>query len=335
MIGYYIHHHGKGHLTRASTIAARIGLPVTALTSMDVPSDLTFADHVQLEMDTSGSNNHNPTAHGAFHWAPTHHPGLRSRMTRIAEWISDARPQALVVDVSAEVAVFARLMGVPVVVVAMPGARDDDAHQLVYKIADHIIAAWPKEIYDPDWLRDFHRKTTYVGGISRFDGRQRVTDLGGGDPRPQVLVMSGAGGSHISRENIQSCASQHDSFRWKALGVGGEGWLADPWNELCSSDIIVTHAGQNAVADVATAQRPAIVVAEERPFDEQAATARALSEHQLCLSLRTWPATDQWPTLIEEAKAIGVHRWSKWRTAGAADRAAAIIRMVSERGPRP
>ena len=32
MIGYYIHHHGRGHLTRAASIARKLNLDVTALT---------------------------------------------------------------------------------------------------------------------------------------------------------------------------------------------------------------------------------------------------------------------------------------------------------------
>ncbi|WP_092808339.1 glycosyltransferase [Rhodococcus globerulus] len=329
MIGYYIHHHGKGHLTRASAITVRIGSPVTALTSANLDGDIPFADHVRLPLDSTSSQR-NPTVNGAFHWAPFHDHGLSSRMMCIAEWITMARPRAIVVDVSVEVAVFVRLMGIPVVVVAMPGQRTDPAHQLVYRIADHIIAAWPREIYEPDWLHEFAAKTSYVGGISRFDGREKIANTSH-SPKPGVLVLSGAGGSRISLEDVQTCAAQHDSFRWTALGVKGTKWVDDPWRELCSSDVVITHAGQNSIADVAAAQRPAIVISEDRPFEEQRATAQALSAHNLSVSLPHWPVADRWPSLIAEASAIGGYGWSSWRTTGAADRAAAVIEMVAER----
>ena len=50
----------------------------------------------------------------------------------------------MVVDVSVEVAILVRLLGVPVVVMAMPGDRIDAPHDLVYQAADHILAAWPE-----------------------------------------------------------------------------------------------------------------------------------------------------------------------------------------------
>lgn len=329
MIGYYIHHHGKGHLTRASAITERIGSPVTALTSASPGGGTPFADHVHLPLD-SPSSQRNPTVNGAFHWAPFHDHGLSARMMHIAEWITMARPRAIVVDVSVEVTVFVRLMGIPVVVIAMPGQRTDPAHQLAYRIADHIIAAWPSEIYEPDWLHEFAGKTSYVGGISRFDGRDRTTTTPTSQ-RPRILVLSGAGGSQTSSDDIQMCAAQHDSFQWTALGVNGTKWVDDPWKELCTSDVVISHAGQNSIADVATAQRPAIVISEDRPFDEQRATAQALSAHNLSISLPHWPVADRWPSLIADAAAIGGHGWSSWRTTGAADRAAAIIEMIAER----
>ena len=98
------------------------------------------------------------------------------------------------VDVSVEVALFVRLLGVPVIVMAMPGERIDGPHALVHQIADHIIAAWPRELYEPEWLRAYAAKTSYVGGISRFgdrDGLQPTED------RATVLVLSGTGGCRL------------------------------------------------------------------------------------------------------------------------------------------
>ncbi|PRC49480.1 hypothetical protein C6A85_74500, partial [Mycobacterium sp. ITM-2017-0098] len=121
--------------------------------------------------DDVGTSARCPTAHGALHWAPHHDIGLRRRMACIAQWVADVSPAAAVVDVSVEVATFLRLLGVPVIVVAMPGERIDPPHQMVYHLADHIIAAWPQALYQPSWLCPYTDKTSYVGGISRFDGR--------------------------------------------------------------------------------------------------------------------------------------------------------------------
>ena len=66
-------------------------------------------------------------------------------------------------------------------------------------------------------------------------------------------------------------------------------WVEDPWPLLCAADVIVTHAGQNAIADVAAARRPAVVIAQPRPHDEQLSTAQALHAAQLAVVHRGWP----------------------------------------------
>ena len=145
MIGYYVHHQGDGHVTRAAAIADRLGgEPVTGLSSRPRP-DAWRGPWLQLARDDDppAAIGADPTAGGALHWAPSGHPGLRERMAQIAAWVATNAPRMMVVDVSVEVAVLVRTMGVPTVVMGMPGARDDRAHQLAYRMADAIIAPWP------------------------------------------------------------------------------------------------------------------------------------------------------------------------------------------------
>lgn len=195
MIGYYIHHHGFGHLARAMSVCARMRRPVTAMTSLDVPEPHPFSEVMRLPRDDEGPQPREATAHGALHWAPHHDAGLSARMNQIARWVSDARPEAVVVDVSVEVALFIRLLGVPVIVVALPGSRVDAPHVLVHRLADHIVAAWPRALCVPSWLRQWEDKTSYVGGISRFEGRDRRGDEPESSARPlketRVVVLGG------------------------------------------------------------------------------------------------------------------------------------------------
>ncbi|WP_040741743.1 glycosyltransferase, partial [Nocardia tenerifensis] len=266
MIGYYIHHHGSGHLVRAQSIRAHLSAPVTALSTATV----TGFDHViRLAPDNRAESVTDPTAAGVLHWVPRGDDGLRDRMATIAEWIATARPDALVVDVSVEVALLARLHGVPVVAMALPGTRTDTAHQLVHRIAERILAAWPRELYEPPWLREHAHKTHYAGGISRFDGR--VPTRAARADRPTVLVLGGAGGSTFTGAQVRACADRHRDYRWRTAGL--DDWVDDPWSRLCAADVVVSHAGQGAVADIAAAAKPAIILPAPRPFDEQAATA--------------------------------------------------------------
>ena len=95
-------------------------------------------------------------------------------MAQIAAWVATHAPRLMVVDVSVEVAVLVRTMGVPTVVMGMPGERDDRAHQLAYRLADAIIAPWPAWAPVFGGGAPWRAKTHAVGAISRFDGRRPV-----------------------------------------------------------------------------------------------------------------------------------------------------------------
>ena len=131
-------------------------------------------------------------------------------MALIAQWVADVHPSAAVIDVSVEVATLLRLLGVPVVVVAMPGERVDTPHTLVYQLADHILAAWPQDLYAPHWLQPHAHKTTYLGGISRFDGR--APDPSRRVEATTVLTLHGTGGSDLSLDMIAACAERHREY---------------------------------------------------------------------------------------------------------------------------
>ena len=326
MIGYYVHHHGDGHVTRATAIAARLGEPVTGLSSRPRPDDW-LGPWLQLARDDEPAHGVDPSAGGALHWAPTGHPGLRERMAQLAAWVATSAPRLVVVDVSVEVAVLFRTMGVPTVVAGMPGVRDDDAHQLAYRLADAILAPWP------DWASvlaggaPWQDKTHAVGAISRFDGRPRVDPAAGG--RPRVLVLSGRGGTEVTLDMLAAAGRGTPRWDWTVLGPPGTRWVQDPWPLLCGADVIVTHAGQNAIADVAAARRPAVVIAQPRPYDEQVTTARVLRDARLAVVPSTWPAAAEWSAVLDAAVRLGGRGWERWSSGAGAERAVAVLGALS------
>jgi len=288
VIGYYVHHQGDGHVTRAAAIARALDdEPITGLSSRARPDDWPGA-WVQLARDDDPEPGplDDPTAGGALHWAPRGHAGLRERMAQLAAWVATHAPRLMVVDVSVEVTALVRAMGVPTVVMGLPGVREDAAHQLGYRLADAIIAPWP------DWANvlvggePWRAKTHAVGAISRFDGRIPSRGMGG----RRVLVLSGRGGTELTLDQLAAAQAETPGWEWTVLGPPGRRWLADPWPLLCGTDVVVTHAGQNAIADVATARRPAVIVPQPRPHDEQATTAAALAATGLAVVCRAWPA---------------------------------------------
>jgi Glycosyltransferase family 28 C-terminal domain len=331
MIGYYIHHHGFGHLARAVSIVAQMNTPVTALTSLDIPEPHPFATVVKLPRDDQSEQPCETTAGGALHWAPRRDPGYTARMSAVAQWVTGTRPEAAVVDVSVEIATFLRLMGVPVIVMTLPGKRIDAPHLLVHRLADHIVATWPEQLCAPPWLRQYAAKTSYVGGVSRFDGREIVcaaTSAPTASSPLRVLVLSG-GGDAFGDAAISEAARTCPSSTWTIIGGTTSSWAGDPWPQICAAHVVVTHAGQSSIADVAAAERPAVVIPQPRPFDEQHATADVLRRHGLAVVTRDWPHARSWPALLAHASTRDPTRWRRWHVRGAAARAASAIESVA------
>lgn len=323
MIGYYIHHQGHGHRSRAGSIAAAVDDRVVGLSSLPPPTGASpYADWLQLDRDDSADTATDPTAGGALHWAPRHDPGQRQRLAALASWVQRSRPAAIVVDVSVEIAVFVRLLGVPVIVVAMPGDRGDPAHQLAYRMADAILAFWPRAIYDPPWLAGHLARTHFVGALSRFDKRARVAAQS--RTRPTAVLLNGTGGNAFEAHRLLP-----SGWHWQTLG--GASWLDDPWPTLCAADVVVTHAGQNALAEVAAAGRPAVVLPQPRPHQEQQRTAAALAAAGVAHVVTEWPETHNWPATLDRARQIGGSGWARWRPGNAAESAATVIDAVAVR----
>ena len=326
MIGYYAHHHGSGHVSRAEAVARCLDEPVTLLCSAVPSRPDAFADTVELADDAPGGTEIvDPTAHGLLHWAPYHHHGLQRRMSQVARWVELARPSVLVVDVSVELTNLIRLLGVPVVVVAMPGDRADPAHQWGYRLADRIIAPWTRQVYNPSWLWPFLDRVRYVGSFSRFDGRPAP-------PAPEAtarhgLVLGGTGGTSMTHAALASLAASRPQLSWEVVGAGRH-WVDDVWPRLCKADVVVSHAGQNAVAEIAAARRPAILVAERRPHDEQAHTALALATAGIVRTADSWgdvAAALERPTPDPTA-------WGLWAPPGADHQAALVVQETAALG---
>ncbi|MFJ6694822.1 glycosyltransferase [Streptomyces sp. NPDC091272] len=340
MIGYYVHHQGRGHLHRAVCVARHLRGPVTGFSSLPRPDGWT-GDWVLLPMDAGGADPGpgaaqavDPTAGGRLHWVPRHHPGLRDRMGTVADWIARARPALFVSDVSVEVTLLARLMGVPVVAAAMRGDRSDPAHRLGYDVADALLAPWPAALPEPHWPRGWREKAVHTGAFSRYDGRPRVRTARADGAR-EVVVMLGAGGAGVDDVDFRLAAARTPGWSWTFLGGPDRPWVEDPWPVLCRADVVVTHGGQNAVAECAAARVPTVVVPQDRPHGEQRATGLALRAGRLATVRASWPAPEEWAGLLDGTARHGcADGWARWAPGDGAQRAADTLDRLAARAPR-
>ena len=327
MIGYYVHHEGHGHQARARAVAHALGEPVTALSSLPAPADWS-GEWVQLPRDDTGLGLDDPelldvTARGSLHWVPRGHQGLRSRMALVSAWIASAHPALVVVDVSVEVAALVRLHGVPVASFVVPGARGDAAHRLGFDLSDALIGCWPPQAGGmvtgvPAELTD---RIACVGALSRFPVARPAPRRPG---PPRVTLLSGTGGS-FDPHDLEVARKATPDWHWTVLDPAVTGWVPDPYPSISDADVVVTHAGQNAVAEVASARRPAIVVPQPRPHDEQRVAADVLSRG-------SWPALvvesiggQDWVELLDRASRLDGTRWSSWCDGEEAARIADVV----------
>ncbi|MDO9353772.1 MAG: hypothetical protein Q7T55_08755 [Solirubrobacteraceae bacterium] len=341
VVGYYVHHHGAGHAQRFAAVARRlpgcVGLG-SGPRPESVPPDRWVP--LPLDVDPGRPDPLDPTAGGALHWAPLRVDGLRSRSAAFAQWVETARPAAIVVDVSVEIALLARLLSVPAVVVAQHGDRTDPPHTLAYRSAAAVVALWTAGAAPTPPAAE--GRVHHVGPISRFDDRMidgareehPAARSAGADGRRRALLMLGRGGIDLTTGDVeQAIEATSADWSWDILGgfpeLGGRDASGDElWDALGAADVVVGAASNNCVAEVAAARRPLVAIPQARPFDEQHEHARALQRLGLATVAETWPAPDAWPGLLDAAL-DGGERWASYHDGLGAQRLCEVIAQVA------
>jgi hypothetical protein len=314
LIGYYVHHHGEGHLQRARAVLRHISGDAAVLTQADVPAGAFGPDVeiVSLPPDAP-AHGHDPTARGALHWAPLDVAVSAPRTAMIAAWVEARRPDLLVVDVSIEVTLLARLLGVPTAVVRLHGTRADRAHQLAFDCASTIVAPFPTALEDPSTDPDLAHRTFHAGIISLHGDPPTVP------PRPHAsapriaTIIWGRGGEPPTMHQLCAAARACPDWTWRYIGPGHHrsrpaanlevcGWVTDVPYQLATADVVIGAAGNGTISAVTQARRPFICLPQPRPFDEQLTTGRQLSRLGVAEVSEDWPQATAWQLLLERAR---------------------------------
>ena len=334
MIGYYVHHVGAGHLNRARAVALRAEVTVTGLSSLPMPADWP-GPWVQLDAGRLRSRGRRPDgAERNLHWVPARRRRLvLAGWRRSSSWMETARPGVLVSDVSAEVALLARLHGVPVVSVVLPGRRGDRAHRSAYAVSSGLVAAWPREAAGmvrglaPADARRLHP----VGALSRL-GSHSPGRAPGPSPGPRP-----ARDVEVATPPKTSSSGRRRRTRLVLDGAGRARARGGTTRPLPSrdADVVVIQAGENARgrggrAPAPRGRRPGAAsarrAADHRPSAWPRGRGRAVVEARL-------PATG-WGDAPGRGGCPGRQAWAGWCDGLAAERLAEYLDAFASRRRR-
>jgi predicted glycosyltransferase len=311
-IGYYVHHHGDGHRRRALAIAQAAPPDTFTLIGTGLAGRTDGIDCLDLcddrLLDNGDFDGRDDAAERpeALHYAPVHHDGIRQRVARLADWIALKQPSLMVVDVSVEIAMLARLAATPTVSVRIGGLRDDPAHRDAFRGAKALLAPFHQDLDDPAtpaWVR---AKTRFCPGLTT------PLSLSEGERSATVLVVYGLGGAGGNSEELAAAARATPDLNWRVIGPASRpasrpanlsmlGWVADADAEIASAGVVIGAAGDGLVNTVIAAGVPFICLPEPRPFDEQASKARRLANLGAAIAIERWPDPSDWPVLMTAA----------------------------------
>ncbi|NTE04612.1 UDP-N-acetylglucosamine--N-acetylmuramyl-(pentapeptide) pyrophosphoryl-undecaprenol N-acetylglucosamine transferase [Agrobacterium tumefaciens] len=341
-LAFYVHHHGAGHFTRTAQIITHLaGFNITLLGSNLKPFAHLLPENIHvihLPMDIQEDHDlyfqHGNTV-DALHYAPLNVKGISDRVAIMTEFFRSARPLILVVDVSVEVTLLARLSGIPTIVMRQHGLRDDLPHQMAYQSAECLLAPFSASI-SPVSAKWIEEKTVYVGGFSRFYNRDSNTEL-----KNHIAVIVGSGGTSINATFLKFLAISGPNFYFHIIGkIEGKqiessnikyyGHLDEPKEVLDKCYIVIGNTGHNTVMEMASLNKRFIGIPEARPFEEQVDKAGAISSISgVCIVLPESLYNTDWNYILTEIEDV-MPNWKEVIAESALEDAANAIIAVGK-----
>ncbi|WP_043352920.1 glycosyltransferase [Methylobacterium sp. B1] len=330
-IAFFVHHQGRGHANRTMAVAAEFardravsvltadprlfdgfgrGIEIVALPNMigaAVPTARLYAE---------------PTPQ-VMHCVPLGLDAMRRTMRSILDHLDERGIGLFVVDVSAEIALLARIASVPAVQIRMHGDRSDIGHVGAYEACVGMLAPFDERLEQDDYPAPLRAKTFYSGGlctsVDRVPERAEARAKLGLDPAREIVVaVTGGGGSGTPFAPLTVAARAEPDALWLTLGPthreGHEtdfsnlrelGWVSSVTDYLAAADIVIASAGDNTVHEVARVGGRLIVMPEWRYFAEQTRKAEALVRLGAAVQAPAWPGDLRgWRDLLARARAL-------------------------------
>jgi UDP-N-acetylglucosamine transferase subunit ALG13 len=309
-IFYFVHAHGNGHQATFNLLYPALSVffeVISITTNNEITEYLQNRHDVQvIELPPkypAGYEIPEHTFSKAFEVTPyAIEPAGRARA--LAEAIERCQPKAFYCDGVPELAIVVRGMGVPVVLVHLPGnVMNDPTQVFAHELADHIVAHFPASLEQANYQYAF--KTFYSGYMSKYAGSasnhsdsHNVTILLGYDNYDES-VLKNITADQNTQFTIIGNKRQYDlAGNCKQLGP------VKDISEAIAGEIVISAAGQNTIAELLSLGKRLILLPEPRPYDEQAVHANVLADKNVVLLAREDFNAEQWQDLLQKAKAF-------------------------------
>ena len=279
---YYIHHHGNGHIARAKKLVplaekyADVSLLIGHHAFKAVVAEaLSNREIFTLPAKCQGNTAKARSFDAAFEGVPLS-PSSCHRAYYFYQLVNETLFTGFISDVSAELTIYARGAGLPVLMQRHTGDISGDPTQVfAYHCAQALYAPYPSQFEAPDFA--FLNKTTFLGCIAASTNNSPVIKKG-------ITVI------HNDAQVINAICEALLPYEMPISVVGGDKTQLRYLNQVTHNeqvDSIIAHAqtdivfcsgGNNTLCELLSVGKKLIVVPASRPYGEQNAKAKRLSE---------------------------------------------------------
>lgn len=337
----YIHHHGSGHITRFTLLNELLNtlFNIVVLSTSDKIINQVKRmgfDGIKLPSKTYNQvNKIDRQFDSAFEGVP-HRLCSAERMVVLSQLFVRYPNSVFISDVSAELTIGARLCGFTVVMLRHNGSIANDPTQLfAYECCECLVAPYPQSIEDSDFT--FQYKTHYLGFFSRFSIQNNSTKVS--DEKNKVISVL-TNGYDIRPSTIKALAqtvpltiqvvgnrTTDDEYPENVIPLGR---VDDIAHVLANSNIVITEAGNNTVAEMLTLKKRLVLLPGDRPYNEQHAKAYNLAAKGYAVCVEE-PESVVWPEIIDQALKLDIDVYSSLINTMAPTDFANIIKPIADR----
>jgi UDP-N-acetylglucosamine:LPS N-acetylglucosamine transferase len=309
-IFYFVHAHGNGHRATFNLLYPALSVFFTVI-AITTNNEITAYLHRKHDVDVLelppkypvGYEIPEHTFSKAFEVTPyATEPAGRAKA--LAEAIERYQPKAFYCDGVPELAIMVRGMGVPVVLVHLPGnVMNDPTQVFAHELADYIVAHFPASLEQVNY--PFAAKTYYSGYMSQYAGRglaqrnrpdsSNVTILLGYD-NYDVSVLKNITNDQNTQFTI--IGNKQDYALNKNCTLLGP---VKDIREAIAGDVVISAAGQNTIAELLSLGKRLVLLPEPRPYDEQAVHATVLATQRIALLAEETFSAEQWQNVLQKA----------------------------------